>query len=376
MQHQRATRRAVLKSIAGGATGLFAVSSRARGLRAQSAPALKFGRVPVNAIVSNYIGPVDFFRDEGVPIEPVRVDNPGQLFQAMTAGDLAVGEIGLGPSLIAVTRGLPLLSLFLGAFSTPGHPYERIMVLPNSRIKTLDDLKGKKLGFQGSGSVPDLLLGALPYKSKISKEDISLVQLPPPGQPDALGQGLVDAIFSTPPVDTVAELKYGARTLIDATELVPYSGLGALVVRRDFAEQRPDTVKKLLTAAIRFSRWIDDNSAAARSAMGKNLGLPEDIAAHSRLPLLARNGLPVMPNVWHVYQMLIAAKTIDPYPDPEKLFNDAVVEPVKRFTLPAVDALGMEPNLEIDKMLTGEYPLLPKPVASYYADWERRLLKL
>ena len=115
MQHQRATRRAVLKSIADGATGLFAVSFRARGLRAQSAPALKFGRVPVNALVSNYIGPVDFFRDEGVPIEPVRVDNPGQLFQAMTAGDLAVGEIGLGPSLIAVTRGLPLLSLFLGA---------------------------------------------------------------------------------------------------------------------------------------------------------------------------------------------------------------------------------------------------------------------
>ena len=37
------------------------------------------------------------------------------------------------------------------------------MVLPNSPIKTLDDLKGKKLGFQGSGSVPDLLLGALPY---------------------------------------------------------------------------------------------------------------------------------------------------------------------------------------------------------------------
>ena len=48
----------------------------------------------------------------------MRVDNPGQLFQAMTAGDLAVGEIGLGPSLIAVTRGLPLLSLFLEAFST------------------------------------------------------------------------------------------------------------------------------------------------------------------------------------------------------------------------------------------------------------------
>jgi len=27
-------------------------------------------------------------------------------------------------------------------------------------------------------------------------------------------------------------------------------------------------------------------------------------------------------------------------------------------------------------MLKGGYPLLPKPVESYYADWERRLLKI
>jgi hypothetical protein len=83
-----------------------------------------------------------------------------------------------------------------------------------------------------------------------------------------------------------------------------------------------------------------------------------------------------MPNVWHVYQMLVEAKTIDPHPDPAKLFNDAIVEPVKRFTLPVVEKLGVEPDPVIEKMLIAEYPLLPKPDDTYYADWERRLLKL
>ena len=66
-----------------------------------------------------------------------------------------------------------------------------------------------------------------------------------------------------------------------------------------------------------------------------------DLATHMRIPLFARNGLPVMPNVWDLYEMLVQAKTIDPHPDPAKLFNDTIVEPTKRFTLPAVEELGL-----------------------------------
>jgi ABC-type nitrate/sulfonate/bicarbonate transport system substrate-binding protein len=58
--------------------------------------------------------------------------------------------------------------------------------------------------------------------------------------PDALAQGLVDAIFAVPPNDTVAEQRYKARTIADASELVPYSGLTTLAVKRDFAEAHPE----------------------------------------------------------------------------------------------------------------------------------------
>jgi hypothetical protein len=110
--------------------------------------------------------------------------------------------------------------------------------------------------------------------------------------------------------------------------------------------------------------------------MAKNLGLPEELAAHSRIALFSRNGLPVMPNVWHLYEMMVQAKTIDPHPNPAKLFNETIVEPTKRFTLPAAEELGLQPDPEIEAMIKGDYPLLPKPNESYYADWERRLLKM
>jgi hypothetical protein len=51
------------------------------------------------------------------------------------------------------------------------------------------------------------------------------------------------------------------------------------------------------------------------------------------------------------------------------------VEPARRFVLPALEDLGEQRDEEIETMLKGEYPLLPSAPASYYADWERRLVK-
>ncbi len=353
------------------------VSARSLGLSAsaQIPEKIVIGSLPINGVIACYIGQVDFFKDEGLTVEVTRFSNFAPILQAMTAGSLAAGEIGVAPSIIGLTRGLPIFAPFLSAFSTPSHPFERIMVLEKSPIKVLDDLKGRKLAFLGPGTVPDTFLGALPKRTKISKEDIQLVPMPAPNMPDALAQGLVDAIFAIPPADTVAEQKYKARTIANASELVPYAGLSTFALKREFAETNPEPVKKLLRACIRFTRWIDDNPAAARSIMAKTLSLPDDVAAQARIPLFSRNGLPVMPNVWHLYEMLVLAKTIDPHPDPAKLFNDAIVEPTKRFTLPAVEELGLQPDPEIEKMLKGEYPLLPKPLDSYYADWERRIIK-
>ena len=361
------------------AVTLLTVSVSARSLRlsasAQVPEKIVLGTLPIPGIVSS-IGQVDFFKEEGLTLELTRFNNFAPVLQAMTTGSVVAGEFGVAGSIIGITRGLPLIAPFLAGFSTPGHPFERIMVLQDSPIKTLDDLKGKKLAFLGPGTVPDMFLGALPKRTKIRKEEIDLVPMPAPNMPDVLAQGLVDAIFAIPPADTVAEQKYKARTVANATELVSYTGLGTFAVKREFAEAHPEATKKLLRACIRFNRWIDDNPADARKVMAENLGLPEQLGAQSRIPLYSRNGLPVLPNVWHLYEMMVQVKTIDPHPDPAKLFNDTIVEPTKRLTLPAAEELGLQHDPEIERMLKGDYPFLPKPVESYYADWERRLLKM
>src|SRR5260370_6824961 len=102
------------------------------------------------------------------------------MMQAMAEGNIVVGDTGLANTIVAIARGLPLEALYLGACSTPRHPFERFMVMENSPIRTLDDLKDKKLAFLGPGSVPDILLGPLSRKTKIRKDNVHLVPLPPP----------------------------------------------------------------------------------------------------------------------------------------------------------------------------------------------------
>jgi hypothetical protein len=83
-----------------------------------------------------------------------------------------------------------------------------------------------------------------------------------------------------------------------------------------------------------------------------------------------------MPNVWHIYEMLAAGKAMDAAADPAKLFDEAVIEPTQRITLPALDELGWGKDGMVQDMLRASYPLLPKPPEAYYADWEKKLLAM
>jgi NitT/TauT family transport system substrate-binding protein len=380
MRNDQLSRRGLMKQLGNGAVAFatISISSRVLGLpaAAQGAPKIVLAKLPLNAMVTTYLGDIDFFKEEGLAIEISASQTGPAINQALAAGGVVVGDTGLPPAMVAMTRGIPILAPHLGAFVTPTRPFERIFVKRNSPIRTLNDLKGKKLAILGRGTVAEFVLGALSKKSDVRKEDIELVLIPPPNQPAALEQGQVDAIFATPPTDTVAERQYKARSIANATDLVPYLGLAGLVVRRDFAETYPEPTKRLFKAAVKLARWTRDNETAARRTAAKNLGLTDEFASFSRLPLFARNGLQVMPNIWHIYEMMVQAKTIDRHPDPAKLFNDAVVEPAKRYLYPAVEQLGLQADDQIDGMLKGEYPLLPMPVASYYAEWEKKALKI
>jgi NitT/TauT family transport system substrate-binding protein len=379
MRHR--SRRQMLSDALRAGGGAFAVTISARALCLSPAIAkvperIVLGQVPFNTVVSLYrSAEVDYFKEEGLSIEYTMAVGGPALVQALAAGSIPAADIGVAPALIAAARKLPLISPALAGIGTPKQPFTRIMVREDSPIRSVTDLKGKRLAVHQRGAMEDLTLPALKASRGIGVEDLEIALVPAPNQPQALAAKQVDAIFVNPPVDAVAERKFKARTLINVAEYVPYIGYNTFTFRQDFVETYPDAAKSLMKAWIRTCRWIDDNQLKAQAIMGSSLGIDEELRPHVRLPYFARNGLAVLPNVWNIYHMLVANKVLDGVDDPAKLIEQSVIEPVRRIGLPALEAVGQQVDPEVAAMLRAHFPFLPKPTEAYHTDWERAQLR-
>lgn len=379
LSHGLTRRDALARGLKVGGALLVTVSARSLGLSPASAKVpekIVIGRLPFNTEVTLYTDGLDAFKEEGLSIEYSKGAGGPAVVQALASGSIPVGDIGVAPALIAAARNLPLVSPALGAIATPSHPSDRIMVRADSTVRTVQDLKGKKLALHQRGTIEEFELVSMKKTHGVGPDDLDIVLIPIPNQPQVLAQGQVDAIFSIPPFDLIAERKFEARTLINGSDINPYTGYGTLTFRNDFIEAYPEAAQKLMAAWIKMCRWIDDNPGKANDVAGAQIGVDADLRKDVRLCWFARNGLPVMPNVWQFYYMLLNAKLIDSNTDAKTLIQKSVIEPTKRISLPALDSLGTQHDEEVAKMLTASYPQLPEPPQKYYAEWESKMLKL
>ncbi|WP_018001438.1 CmpA/NrtA family ABC transporter substrate-binding protein [Paracoccus sp. N5] len=115
---------------------------------------------------------------------------------------------------------------------------------------------------------------------------VELVTLPPPMMADAMASGEVDAFCVGEPWASVAALRGVAALLLPGTAIWRAPPEKGLVLRRDFAETRPDETGALMRALWRAGRWLDApehrGTAAEILSRAEYLDLP---------PVLAERGL-------------------------------------------------------------------------------------
>lgn len=155
-------------------------------------------------------------------------------------------------------QGVPVKICYLGH-----RDGSEIVVGKNSKIRSLADLKGKKVAIPSPFSNQHFVMTKLMGDYNMAPDDITFVVLPPPDMPTSLASGAIDGYFVGEPFCAKAELDGIGRVLYYARDIWPNFISCALVVHEDLINSNPDVVQDLVRGIAASGAWAETHRAEA-----------------------------------------------------------------------------------------------------------------
>lgn len=208
----------------------------------------------------------------GVSVEWAQFAAGPQLMEAMNVGKVDVGSVGETPPIFAQAAGTSLV--YIASNKPASGKGSGIIVQDNSPIRTLADLKGKKIVFQKGSASHYFLIKAL-EEGGLKYSDVQALSLPPSEARDAFIQGKIDAWVTWDPYLAVAQKKAKARLLRDASGISTQGGY--YMASRNFATENPKLVRLVLEEINNLGQWAENNTSEVVKLTAPQLKLDEDI---------------------------------------------------------------------------------------------------
>ena len=208
-----------------------------------------------------------------------------QLLEGLNVGSIDFGIAGEAPPIFAQAAGADLVYVGNEPQASAG---EAILVPKNSPIKSVAELKGKKVALNKGSNVHFLLVKLL-EKAGVRYNDIDPIFLTPADARAAFERGSVDAWAIWEPFLAAAQIQTGARILADGNGVV--SNHQFFLASRSYASKRADVVAVALEELAAVDQWAKTNRKDAAAALQPQIGLDQ-----ATLELaLSRNGYGVTP---------------------------------------------------------------------------------
>lgn len=185
--------------------------------------------------------------------------------RALTAAVAGKADVGTFDCLQAFGNGVPLT-----AFWGPT-PKLAVVLVARDAIKSLKDLKGKKVGLASApGGFLDRMNNAVFAAAGIKPEDVTIVQTTTAGRVAALVSGQTDtAIFHYEQVSKVLREQKGYHALYDLYEALPNYQYHVYCGRKDWVAKNRETVINLTAATILAMRHAYANRPETVKALMK-----------------------------------------------------------------------------------------------------------
>jgi sulfonate transport system substrate-binding protein len=209
--------------------------------------------------------------EQGIEVKWTEFPGGPQLLEGLNVGSVDFGVTGETPPVFAQAAGADLLYV---AHEPPAPTGEAILVPKDSPIKSVAELKGKKVVLNKGSNVHYLLVRAL-EDAGLKYSDIQPIYLPPADARAAFERGSVDAWVIWDPFQSAAEQQLQARSLRDGTGLVDNHQF--YLATRPYAEKHPLVINTLIEEVRNVGEWVQANLDQATDQVAPLLGLSREI---------------------------------------------------------------------------------------------------
>jgi sulfonate transport system substrate-binding protein len=192
------------------------------------------------------------------------------LLEAMSTGSVDLGSVGDTPPIFAQAANANVVYV-AGSPITNG---QGILVPANSGIKTIADLKGKRIGFTKGSSAHNVVISTL-EKAGLTYADITPVYLTPPDAVPAFASGSIEAWAVWDPYFAIGEKRQNGRILVNAHEVAKTNSF--YLANRDFANAHVRETREVIEGLAEAARWAENNRAEVAAALAAVTGVPLDV---------------------------------------------------------------------------------------------------
>ncbi|MEV4332955.1 aliphatic sulfonate ABC transporter substrate-binding protein [Streptomyces sp. NPDC049597] len=194
--------------------------------------------------------------------------------EALNAGSIDIGFIGPSPAVNGYVKSQGKSLRIIGGSASGG---VKLVVNPK-KIKTLDDVKGKRIATPQLGNTQDVaFLNWIAEKGwkvdpQSGKGDVSVVRTENKVTPNAYLSGSVDGAWVPEP--TASKLvSDGAKVLLDESTLWPDKKfvITNVIVSQKFLAEHPAVVEAVLRGTVKTNEWINANPDKAKASANAKL---------------------------------------------------------------------------------------------------------
>lgn len=271
---------------------------------------------------------LNFYGDSDIKI--VRFATPTESFRALRNGAVEVAVFTIDEVLhYAEGKNSPKVFLVLDISNGAD------CIVAKPEIKSLNDLKGKRVGTEGSALGEYLINRALDFSDEVNISDIKLSSFEMGKQELAYRSDEVDALVTYEPTKTLL-LNAGAKVIFDSKQ-IPNEIVDVMLGNKDILKSREEDLQILVDGWFKAIDYIEKNPKISYEKMASYEGISAE-----------------------EFKKAMSELIVPTYQQNIKLLNHgdiSLIKPVKRLSalMQKSGVLKIDVNIYIDELFTNQF---------------------